>query len=86
MLQINPDGIAVPCCAMESPVKLAQLAETSLLEVWGGKSLNALRHAMLSGRRCENRVCASCEQFRFAMFPEDILDDYVPRLISAYAP
>lgn len=84
MLQINPDGVAVPCCGMESPIRLAQLADTSLSEVWHGNALNALRRAMLSGRRSENSVCARCEQFRFAMFPEDVLDEYASRLLDAY--
>ena len=85
MLQINPDGVAVPCCGMESPLKLAQLADTSLVDVWQGATLNAFRSAMLSGKRCENRVCANCEQFRFAMFPEDVLDDSATRLLAEYA-
>jgi len=84
MLQINPDGFAVPCCGMESPLKLAQLAETSVDDVWQGATLNAFRRAMLSERRCDNRVCAHCEQFRFAMFPEDVLDDSAERLMNSY--
>lgn len=84
MLQINPDGVAVPCCAMESPVRLAQLADSSLREVWHGKTLNALRRAMLSGQRNDNHVCANCVQYKHAMFPEDQLDEQAPRLLSAY--
>jgi len=83
MMQINPDGVAVPCCGMESPIKLAQLADTSLVDVWHGKILNRFRHAMLTNQRCKNSVCASCEQFRFAMFPEDVLDESANRLITS---
>lgn len=85
MLQINPDGIAVPCCAMESPVRLAQMADTPISAVWHGETLNVLRRLLLSGRRADNGVCAKCEQFRFAMFPEDVLDEYALPLLDAYA-
>ena len=85
MLQINPDGVAAPCCGMESPLKLAQLADTSVAEVWKGKALNALRRAMLSGCRRKNPVCADCNQFRFAMFPEDVLDGENSRLLQLYS-
>ncbi len=84
MLQINPDGFAVPCCGMESPVKVAQLAQTPVTEVWQSQTLNTFRQTMLSGHRSKNQVCARCEQFRFAMFPEDVLDDSVERLMDSY--
>ncbi len=84
MLQINPDGFAVPCCGMESPLKLANVASTSLVDIWCGNTLNAFRRTMLSGHRSDNRVCAHCEQFRFAMFPEDVLDDSAERLMDSY--
>lgn len=84
MLQINPDGFAVPCCGMESPLKLANVANNSLVDIWRGNTLNAFRRTMLSGHRSKNQVCAHCEQFRFAMFPEDVLDDSAERLIDSY--
>lgn len=84
MLQINPDGFAVPCCGMESPLKLANVASNSLVDIWRGNTLNAFRRTMLSGHRANNQVCARCEQFRFAMFPEDVLDDSAERLIDSY--
>lgn len=85
MLQINPDGVVVPCCGMESPLKIDQLVNVSLLDIWHSKALNLFRQQMLTGRRSNNRVCAQCNQFRFAMFPEDVLDAYASDLLSAYA-
>lgn len=84
MLQINPDGIIVPCCGMESPLKLAHAADTSIVDIWRGNTLNAFRRMMLSDHRSDNRVCANCEQFRFAMFPEDVLDESASRLLTVY--
>lgn len=85
MLQINPDGVVVPCCGMESPLKIAHAGEASLPDIWSGRMLNSFRRAMLSGQRGDNRVCAKCAQYKHAMFPEDQLDEQAARLLSAYA-
>jgi radical SAM protein with 4Fe4S-binding SPASM domain len=84
MMQLNPDGMIVPCCGMESPMVAGNATELSLTDVWNGSKLNAFRHIFLLGQRSKNRVCSSCQQFRHAMFQEDVLDPDAERLLLCY--
>lgn len=84
MLQLNPDGMIVPCCGMESPMLAGNAATEELREIWNGNQINHFRLQHLQGQRNDNRVCASCQQFRHAMFPEDVLDEDSHRLVSHY--
>lgn len=85
MLQLNPDGNVVPCCGMESPLALGNLKNESLKDIWQGGTLNHFRRMMLSGRRADNPVCSKCQQFRYAMYPEDVLDGHAQELLAVYA-
>lgn len=86
MMQLNPDGLVAPCCGMESPMVAGNAAEQLLTDIWNGSKLNAFRHMFLLGQRNKSRVCASCQQFRHAMFPEDVLDADAERLQQCYRP
>jgi radical SAM protein with 4Fe4S-binding SPASM domain len=86
MLQLNPDGMVAPCCGMESPMIVGHTIERPLVETWNGEELNQFRYQHLIGKRSHNPVCATCQQFRHAMFPEDILDLDNTRLKRYYQP
>lgn len=84
MLQLNPDGMMAPCCGMESPMVVGEASKCSLPEIWRGNEINRFRHQHLEGQRSLNAVCASCQQFQHAMFPEDVLDNGAQKLLKAY--
>jgi len=84
MLQLNPDGMLVPCCAMESPLTIGNIADSSIAGLWNGEDLKRFRRQHLGGRRSENAVCKGCQQFRYAMFPEDVLDGAADRLARVF--
>lgn len=74
MLQLNPDGKVVPCCAMETAYEAGDVREESLLDIWNGEKLRAFRRKQLMGEKSVFSVCAKCKQYRYAMFDEDVLD------------
>lgn len=84
MLQLNPDGMVVPCCGMESPLIVGNVADNSVVDIWNGSILNQFRRTQLKGNRHANNVCAVCRQYKHAMFPEDVLDQDAMELLGAY--
>lgn len=82
MLQVNPDGAVVPCCAMETTVQLGNLTEMSMLDIWQGDVLREFRRAQLLGQKAKYPVCATCKQYPYAMFPEDNLDGVAKELLQ----
>lgn len=80
MLQVNPDGMVVPCCAMESPLTLGNISDVSVCDIWFGKAINDFRIKHLKKLRCTNKVCRLCQQFKYAMLPDDYLDSDAERL------
>ena len=47
MMQLNPDGMIVPCCSMETPYILGDLAKESMRSIWQGKKMELFRRAQL---------------------------------------
>ena len=84
MMQLNPDGIIVPCCAMESPLRSGNLSQESVQAIWNGSEINRFRRMQLNGKRSDNPVCRTCQQFRHGMFPEDVLDQDALSLLRGY--
>lgn len=84
MLQINPDGYVVPCCGWGIPIKLGNVKERSIVEVWNSRVYNEFRASMLKGADNCGKVCADCTLYRYGMFPEDRLDSYVDKLLPVY--
>ena len=74
MMQLNPDGMIVPCCSMETPYILGDLAKESMRAIWQGRKTEAFRRAQLTFQKEKYPVCAKCRQYQYAMFEEDILD------------
>lgn len=84
MLQINPDGSAVPCCSMSYPGVFGNAAQQSLPDIWNGQKLAGFRRALLDGVGSAGSVCAGCSLYKYGLFPEDVLDPYAQHLKSVY--
>lgn len=84
MMQINPDGYVIPCCSWQIPIKIGNIKEKSVVEIWNSKTFNEFRACMLTGVENCGEVCTSCNHYRYAMFPEDRLDSYVDKLLPVY--
>ena len=84
MMQLNPDGKMVPCCAMETAATLGDVAEESVRAIWHGERLRAFLEAQLRGEKSAYTTCAKCRQYRYAMFEEDVLDGEAERLLEAF--
>lgn len=82
MMQLNPDGMIVPCCSMETPYILGDLAKESMRSIWQGKKMELFRRAQLEFHKGQYPICAKCQQYQYAMFEEDILDADAAALLA----
>lgn len=83
-LQIYPDGKCIPCCTVEKPLIVGDCSIESILEIWKSKKLNGFRKMHLSKQKNKNSVCAQCQQYKYSMFPEEVLDNDADRLINLF--
>lgn len=81
MMQLNPDGMIVPCCSMETPYILGDLAKESMRSIWQGKKMELFRRAQLELHKGQYPICAKCQQYQYAMFEEDVLDGDAAELL-----
>ena len=81
-LQINPDGDCIPCCTIEKPVVIGNCHNKTLIEIWNGESLKSFRKKHLQKEKDEFPVCKTCSQYKYGMFPEDILDDKAENILG----
>ncbi len=84
MMQLNPDGMMAPCCAMETAEILGDVSKESVRAIWRGQRLRAFLEAQLRGRKAAYATCAKCRQYRYAMFEEDVLDGEAGRLLQNF--
>jgi len=84
MIQINPDGYAIPCCGWQIPIRLGNIKETSIVDIWNCQDYSGFRERMLTGAVNCGKVCAACTLYRYGSFPEDNLDSYVEKLLPIY--
>ncbi len=82
MMQINPDGNVVPCCAMETAFISGSCEKNSLVDIWNGKPLRDFRKMQLEKRKSENVICSECKTYKFNMFEEDFLDAAADDLLA----
>ncbi|WP_163339292.1 radical SAM/SPASM domain-containing protein [Desulfopila sp. IMCC35008] len=82
MIQINPDGNAVPCCAMETATVIGNIRNESVVKIWRGEPLREFRKMMLEKKRENNVICTTCVNFRYGMFKEDLLDEKADLLLQ----
>lgn len=84
LMQINPEGNVVPCCAMETACIMGNCREESLLSIWGGKKYDEFRQKQLLKQKDFYPVCKKCQQYKYSMFQEDILDNDADKLLKYY--
>jgi len=71
MMQINPEGNIVPCCAMETAKVIGNVNDNDLYSLWVGEEFNKFRRNLLSLNKQIYPVCKSCESYKYSMFEED---------------
>lgn len=84
MMQINPDGKVVPCCSMSYPTVIGDALKESVVEIWNGTAFNRFRRSLLDGVHNAGDICSNCVLYRYGLFQEDILDQYVYSLKEVY--
>lgn len=84
LMQINPEGNVVPCCAMETSYVVDNCNEHGIYEIWNSKRYNIFRQKQLLGQKEIYAVCEKCKQYKYTMFTEDILDSDSERLLKLF--
>lgn len=84
MMQINPDGIVVPCCSMSYPKVLGKVSEHSVVSIWNGDEFNKFRRLLLEGVKNASDVCSKCTLYKYGLFKEDVLDSHAERLKNLF--
>lgn len=58
------DGAAVPCCPdIKQELRLGNIREKTLIEIWESREATRLRADLLSGKAFENSPCKNCSSF-----------------------
>lgn len=83
-LQIYPDGSYVPCCTVEQPIRLGNCKTESIYDIWNGDKLKAFRKMQLKKQKKNNDVCMKCQQYKYSMFPEEVLDKEAEELVKKF--
>lgn len=84
MMQINPDGVVVPCCSMSYPEVFGNVMQTTMPDIWNGEKFNEFRRLLLDGVCNAGPICEKCTLYKYGLFVEDVLDRYVPHLKKLY--
>ena len=84
ILQVNPDGNVTHCCSMETAYVTGNCQSEKLLDIWQGNKLLEFQRLQLRKKKWKNRVCASCEEYKYAMLPEDLLDPQAEVLLKKF--
>lgn len=83
-MQIYPDGKCIPCCTVEKPIVVGDCNHMSLVDIWRSRDFNSFRKMHISRLKNKNSVCARCQQYKYSMFPEEVLDNDAERLERLY--
>jgi radical SAM protein with 4Fe4S-binding SPASM domain len=60
-LVIKANGDVTPCCAdWDGSLKVGNVLEQSLLEIWSGEKMQGIRRLHLQGRRADLSMCREC--------------------------
>lgn len=81
-MQINPDGKCVPCCNSEFPISLGNCNKESIADIWNNDTYSKFRMMQLSKNKNNNIVCSKCNQYKYTMFKEEVLDNDSERLLN----
>lgn len=82
LMQVNPEGNIVPCCAMETTAVLGNCKEESMYNIWNGEKYKNFRKNQLTKQKNNYSVCRKCKQYVYAMFPEDVLDNDSEKILE----
>ena len=83
-LSINADGIVSPCCVdWNRDLAIGSVATESLLDIWNGEGLRALRRQHIVDGLGANPSCASCGQVHACT--HDNLDAHKEKLKQLFA-
>lgn len=83
-LSINADGVVSPCCVdWNRDLALGSVVTESLLDIWNGEALNALRRQHLTEGLGKNPSCGSCGQVHACT--HENLDPHKEKLKKLYA-
>ena len=82
MLQLNPDGMIVPCCSMETAYIAGDISKESIKDIWCGEKMKRFRKSQLLKKKGIYTVCKNCQQYRYAMFEEDVLDNDIDDILK----
>lgn len=83
-MQINPDGKCVPCCNSDFPIILGDCNSNALSDIWNSKEYNDFRKLQLMKSKNLNPVCSKCQQYKYSMFSEEVLDNDADKLIELF--
>lgn len=84
MMQINPEGNIVPCCAMETAFIAGNCNQNTLCKIWNGKKNREFQLLQLKKEKNKNKVCQKCQSYKYGVFTEDILDNEAEKLIKLF--
>ena len=82
MIQVNPDGNLVPCCAVRYPGVFGNVTKTGITSAWNGNELNSFRKAMLMDVKKASEACVKCSLYRYGIYDEDILDGHEEQILD----
>jgi len=84
-LAVNFDGKVSTCCVDWSyGTIVGDLTCQSLLDIWNGKDLQNFRMKHLKGKKKTINVCNMCHYLETSTSEDDILDNYVEKLIKFF--
>jgi hypothetical protein len=69
---------------METAYVTGNCRSETLLDIWQGNKLLEFQRLQLRKKKWKNRVCASCEEYKYAMLPEDLLDPQAEVLLKKF--
>lgn len=75
MIGVFPNGDVEPCDTIYKPIKIGNIKDENLLDMWTGKKLRKFQLEQLERKRYDNRKCANCCAPNDVSHPEDVLDD-----------
>lgn len=84
LMQINPEGNVVPCCAMETAYVAGNCSEEGLYDIWHGNKYCEFRKTQLLKQKEKYSVCKHCQQYQYTMFSEDVLDNDSEKLLKHF--
>jgi len=82
-MMVNSDGMVSACFLdWNRQLKVGNIFDNCVYDIWNGKPLNSLRKFMLEGKRRLHSYCNTCDQLKKGM-PSNI-DKYAKKLYSKY--